>query len=48
MADQKKSTIEKKGGYTAGEKPVAQLTPPPKGPGPGSKPSTSNNGKTQK
>jgi hypothetical protein len=46
--DKKQSQIEKKGGYPAGERPVSQLPPPPKGPGPGSKPSTSDNGKTQK
>lgn len=30
------------GGYSAGEKPVSQLKPPPAGPGAGAKPSTSN------
>jgi hypothetical protein len=39
----KQTSIERKGGYPAGERPVSQLTPPPKGPGAGSKPS--DNGK---
>lgn len=33
---------ERGGGYSAGEKPVSQLKPPPAGPGAGAKPSTSN------
>lgn len=35
--------IQKRGGgYSAGEKPVSQLKPPPAGPGAGAKSSTSN------
>lgn len=47
MADKKATPIEKKGGYPAGNKPVSQLPPPPKGPGVGSKPS-SNGAKDNK
>ncbi len=34
----KNDSIQKKGGYPAGNKPVATLPSPPKGPGAGSKP----------
>lgn len=44
MADKNKTTMEKRGGYTGGPKPVSQLKPPPKVPGAGTKPPT--NGKS--
>lgn len=34
--------VQKRGGYSAGKKPISQLKPPPKGPAPGAKPSNSN------
>ena len=40
MGDKRTAPIEKRGGYPAGEKPVSQLAPPPKGPGVGSKPAS--------
>ena len=43
MGEKKTAQIEKKGGYPAGDKPLSQLPPVPKGPGVGSKPS--GNGK---
>jgi len=35
-----RTSIEKKGGYESGARPVTQLPPPPKGPGAGAKPAS--------
>jgi len=45
MAMRRGPTIEKRGGYTSGPKPVSQLKPPPKGPGIGTRPSGNGQGK---
>ncbi len=40
----KKSSVDKRGGYEPGPKKVSDLTPPPKTPGAGAKPSNGSGG----
>ncbi len=40
------SPTEKRGGYSSSSKSVSELKPPPRGPAPGAKPSTSSEATT--